>query len=290
MPRKPRLHVPGGIYHVTLRGNHRQRIFRREADRDRLDEIVQTALARSGARLHAFVWMTNHIHLLVQVGDPPLGSLMQRIGTRFARAMQKKMRTTGHMFERRYHALLVDVDGYFLELLRYIHLNPVRARMVASPEQYPWSSHHDYLAAQPRDWITTEFALRMFSADASRARELYRTFVAERIGAPTEPSLYRGHPKESRILGDDQFLAKLNVPPVRRDPCVTLEQICTQVCREFDVTLGALRSPARKRALTRARALIATRVVDEHVATLSEAARFLHRSVSALSRSVDRQR
>jgi REP-associated tyrosine transposase len=58
MPRKPRLHVPGGIYHVTLRGNHRQRIFRREADRDRLDEIVQTALARSGARLHAFVWMT----------------------------------------------------------------------------------------------------------------------------------------------------------------------------------------------------------------------------------------
>jgi len=87
MPRKPRLHVAGGIYHVTLRGNHRQSIFRRPADRDRLDGIVQKALARSGARVHAYVWMTNHLHLLAQVGERPLGALMQRIGTCFARAM-----------------------------------------------------------------------------------------------------------------------------------------------------------------------------------------------------------
>ena len=112
--------------------------------------------AKMQTRYRLVRWMTNHIHLLVQVGDRPLGCLMQRIGTRFARTIQKRMRTTGHLFERRYHALLVDVDSYFLELLRYIHLNPVRARMVASPEQYPWSSHHDYLATQPRDWITTD--------------------------------------------------------------------------------------------------------------------------------------
>jgi REP element-mobilizing transposase RayT len=275
---------------VTLRGNHRQDIFRQPADRDRLDDIVQHALVRSGARLHAFVWMTNHIHLLVQVGDRPLGDLMQRIGTRFARAMQKRTRTTGHLFERRYYALLVDVDSYFLELLRYIHLNPVRAKMVSSPEQYPWSSHHDYLCSQPRGWVTTGLGLRMFSEDAGRARDLYVAFVLDDIDAPSNPSLYRGHDKEPRVLGDDRFLAKLNLSLPHRDPCVTLEQICMDVCREFDVTLEALRSVSRKRSLATARGAIAARAVDGRIATLSDVARFLHRSVAALSRSAERNR
>ena len=240
------------------------------------------ALASCGRRARS----SDHIHLLVHVGDRPLGCLMQRIGTRFARTMQKRMRTTGHLFERRYHALLVDVDSYFLELLRYIHLNPVRARMVASPEQYPWSSHHDYLATQPRDWITTDSALRMFSADASRARDLYLALVTDGIGAPSDPSLYRGHSKESRVLGDDQFLAKLNLSLPRRDPCLTLEQICMDVCRELDVTLEALRSASRKRTLTTARGRIAARAVDGHIA----GSPILHRSVAALYRSADRHR
>jgi len=290
MPRKPGLHVPGGLYHVTLRGNHRQDLFRRDADRRRLDTIVQEALAPCGARVHAFTWMTNHIHLLVQVGERPLGALMQRIGTRFARAMQRNMRTTGHLFERRYHALLVDVDSYFLELLRYIHLNPVRAGIVARPEQYPWSSHRDYLSMAPRDWITTDFALRMFSADVDRARELYRSFVASRIGGRSDPSLYRGHPKESRVLGDDAFLAKLDVPVARRDRSATLEQISQEVCLELDLSLDAVRSPSRQRTLAQARGLIAARAVGARVATLSEVGRFLHRSVATLSRSASRYR
>jgi len=89
--RRPRLHVPGGFYHVTLRGNHRQDIFFSDEDRFRLERYVATALEQVGARTHAYCWMTNHIHLLIQVADTPLGAFMQRIGTRYARAVQARV-------------------------------------------------------------------------------------------------------------------------------------------------------------------------------------------------------
>jgi REP element-mobilizing transposase RayT len=113
--------VPGAVYHVTARGNHRQDIFFKHADRQILDEIMADALEHTGARIHAYCWMTNHLHLLVQVAEQPLGRLMQRVGTRFARRIQRELSTTGHLFENRYHALLVDVDSYFLELPPFLY-------------------------------------------------------------------------------------------------------------------------------------------------------------------------
>ncbi|MGH8175253.1 MAG: transposase [Steroidobacter sp.] len=117
------------MYHVTARGNHRRDIFFKHADRQTLDSIMAGALSHTGARVHGYCWMTNHVHMLVQVSEQPPGRLMQRVGARFARCIQKEFHTTGHLFENRYHAVLVDVDSYFLELLRYIHLNPPRARI-----------------------------------------------------------------------------------------------------------------------------------------------------------------
>ena len=122
MPRRLRIHVPGGFYHVTLRGNHQQPIFERDEDRWLLNLIVARALDRHDARLHAYCWMGNHLHLLLQVGVSHLGMPMRQIAAEFARAIQLRMATTGHFFERRYHATLIEAtDGY------------------------PWSSHHAYL-------------------------------------------------------------------------------------------------------------------------------------------------
>ncbi len=133
MPRRPRLHVPYGYYHVTLRGNHRQAIFFRDSDRATLELIVAESLELVSARLHAYCWMTNHVHLLVQVSDVPLGRLILRIAGKYARIVQAAMKTTGHLFERRHHAVLVDSDRYLLTLVRYIHMNPVRAKLVDAP-------------------------------------------------------------------------------------------------------------------------------------------------------------
>jgi REP element-mobilizing transposase RayT len=127
MPRLPRLHVPGGCYHVVLRGNHREDLFATAEDRRALNDIAAEALLDVGARVHAFCWMTNHLHGLFQIAEQPLGKLMQRIAMRYSRYRHHQLRTTGHLFERRHRVWLVDADAYFVGLLRYIHLNPVKA-------------------------------------------------------------------------------------------------------------------------------------------------------------------
>ena len=145
MPRLPRLHVAGGFYHVTLRGNHREPLFGSDSDRRVLNSIVAESIERDRARVHIVCWMTNHLHLLMQVADAPLGKVMQRIAMRYSRYRHRRLKTTGHLFERRYQAKLVDMDSYAIALLRYIHLNPVVASIVPDPAEYPWSSYRAYL-------------------------------------------------------------------------------------------------------------------------------------------------
>ena len=206
MPRRLRIHLPGGFYHVTLRGNHQQPVFYAEGDQSLLNKIVARAIDNFGARLHAYCWMTNHLHFLLQVGNEPLAKPMRQIAAEFARAMQIKLLTTGHYFERRYHATLVDTDAYLLELLRYIHLNPVRAGIVGNPVCHRWSSHHDYIGAGVTDWVTTEFALRMFSQDRTRAVAAYQEFLRCPLEAAWEPSTAINS-SNAAVLGSDEFLA-----------------------------------------------------------------------------------
>ncbi len=159
MPRPLRVHLPGGFYHVTLRGNHRQDIFCSDADCSLLNTIVARAVSNFGARVHAYCWMRNHIHLLLQAGDTPIAHPMRNIAAEYARAMQLKTPTTGHFFERRYHATLVDADSYLLGVIRYIHRNPVKAGAVVDPADFRWSSHHAYAGHRIESWVTTDFAL-----------------------------------------------------------------------------------------------------------------------------------
>jgi putative transposase len=125
MPRLPRLHVEGGCYHVVLRGNHRESIFSTAQDRLVLNAYVAEAIETYDSRIHAFCWMTNHLHALIQIGQQPLGVVVKRFAVRYSRYRHKNLRTTDHLFERRYKAWLVDVDTYFIALLRYIHRNPI---------------------------------------------------------------------------------------------------------------------------------------------------------------------
>ena len=153
MPRKPRLHVAGGVYHVILRGNHREPLFGADKDRAYLNALVGDVVARFGLRIFAYCWMTNHLHLAVQVGDTPLDKPMQRLAMRYALHIHRDAGQTGHLFERRYRSILVDADSYLLALVRYIHLNPVRARIVQEKdgiECYAWSSLPHYLGPPRR--------------------------------------------------------------------------------------------------------------------------------------------
>ncbi len=285
MPRKPRLLVPAAFYHVTLRGNHRQDIFFSPADRDVLDKIVAEVILKCGARLHAYCWMTNHLHLLIQVGSTPLGRIMLRIASRYALKLQAQFHTTGHLFERRYHAVLVDADSYLLELLRYIHLNPVRAKMVDTPDAYPWSSHLAYSGKRDQPWVTTELSLSMFHMHRQIAIDAYSRFIRQDAALIQSPMQHR-NPGDRRILGSDTFASKLLGNAWQPRSRKNLDQLIDEACMQFAVTHQALLSTSRQRQLSHARAWIAHQAITQRISSLTGVATALLRDESTLRESV----
>jgi len=285
MPRKPRLHVPGGFYHVILRGNHREPLFNTRGDRAYLNAIVGDVATRFGLRILAYCWMTNHLHLALRVGETPLAQPMQRLAMRYSRHVHRDAGQVGHLFERRYRAILVDADRYLLSLVRYIHLNPVVAGMVAEPMAYPWSSHQDYLGRRTVAWLDTDFVLGMFGSTVGAARVRYARFM--RVCADDDRALFERHEaRDARALEPEQPV----VAPVEAKPAPvdreTLEQIASRHCERDGITVAELACPSRERRLSRARAAIALEALATDAATLTEVARFFGRSTSALAQSM----
>jgi putative transposase len=288
MPRKPRIHAPGAFYHVTLRGNHRQDIFFVDSDRAALESIVADVIQRFRARVHAYCWMTNHIHLMVQVGEMPLGRVMLCIASRYARQVQARFKTTGHLFECRYHAVLVDADEYLLHLIRYVHLNPVAAKMVSSPDEYRWSSHHAYLGARQEAWVTTDFALRLLHADPARAMTRYRHLISELIDAPNELPVAEINPNDTRVLGNDDFLANVLKLSWKPKSHKTLDMLVAEACEQVGTTLAELQSTRRHPTLARARAWVAHQATTMRIASIAHVARLFGRDESTVRESMRR--
>jgi putative transposase len=287
MSRLHRLHVPGGHYHVTLRGNHREPLFETVGDRRKLDTIVADVIEQFGARIHAYCWMTNHLHVLIQIAERPLGKIMQRIAIRYARYRHLALGTSGHLFERRYNAKLVDVDAYFLAVLRYIHLNPVQAHIVNDPAEYPWSSHRAFLGMESVPWLTTEFGLSLLGPDIARARLAYRAFMVD-MAEDIDKLDERSHPEDSRVLGTDAFLYTLPMAPHDAPRPLDLEQLAQRVCSQHQCTVAQLRSPSRARYLTSVRLELLRQALGQRVANLTQVAKYLGRDSSALNRLLAR--
>jgi len=283
MPRPRRLHVPGGFYHVILRGNHRQPIFFADADRLRLEALVAETIDLCGLRAHAYCWMPNHVHLAIQAADAPLGVAMQRIASRYARHVQRRVPTTGHLFERRYRAILVRDAGYLLELVRYMHLDPVRAGLVADPAAYAWSGHRAYLGVDAPAWLTTAHVLGMLAMEPLAARDAYQRHVLAGIGIEPPAALRDRRPgRPHRKL----TTAKAVAAPPPRDPPLTLDELIVRVCQAHGLTPEALVTTGRSRAAARVRALVVHHAVRLNLGTLSGVAKRLGRSTSTLSESL----
>ena len=282
MTRPLRLHVPGGFYHVTLRGNHRQDIFRTPGDRELLDEVVAAAVRDLDARVHAYCWMSNHIHLLAQVSDIPLGRLILRIASRYARMFQERLETTGHLFERRYHAVLVDADAYLLALVRYIHLNPVRAGLVLDPVAYTWSSHTEYLGRRRVSWVCTDLTLSMLSRDPRKAISRYLDWMNAADGTRWGEGTLVANPGNSQVLGNDEFLAGLSEDKSSPRDDSTIEDLLVECSQLFNVAPDAISSSSRSRHLVPARAWLAHQAIARGVASTSSLARRLGRSEAAI--------
>lgn len=178
MSRDHRIQVPGIIYHVFTRGNEKMRIYKDAADRKIFLKLIKIALQKYKFELYAYVLMSNHYHLLIKPGPTaPLSRIMQYINGKYAARFNWKYDRVGHLFEKRYSNPAVEESDYLFEVLRYIHLNPVRKKMVKSPEDYEWSSHNEYLGRVKTGLINKDFILDSFGKTAGSRIKEFRDFV-----------------------------------------------------------------------------------------------------------------
>lgn len=288
MARKPRIHIPGGLYHVLLRGNGGQEIFFEDPDRYRLYLLIQEGVERYSYRVHAFCCMPNHLHLAIQVAEVPLSKIMQNLSFRYTRWINQRRKRLGHLFQGRYKAILVNQDQYLLELVRYIHLNPVRAKLVTQPAAYQWSSHRAYLGKADLSWLTTDWVLSQFGTRIAIARRRYDQFVTEGMEERHREEFYQGL-ENTRILGEDRFieevLRKANVtyksPP-------TLGVLIQQVCQTYGMRPEELSSPGRTQERAEARGVVAWLAVRLGSGTLKDVAEQFGRDGSTMSMAVRR--
>lgn len=177
MPRKARVEIEGGLYHVITRGNDRRDIFHSDEDFAKFISLLAVQKQKAPFFLYAWCLMTNHIHLLIERQTHAVGQIMQRVLTGYSQWYNRRYKHIGHVFQGRHKALLCDSDTYLTELVRYIHLNPVRAKMVSRPENYPYSSHREYLGQVPAEITDVDPVLRRMGHTREIAVGRYREYV-----------------------------------------------------------------------------------------------------------------
>jgi REP-associated tyrosine transposase len=188
MSRPLRLEYPGSLWHVTVRGNCRQDIFFDDSDRNLFLDLLGVCVTRFDWILYAYVLMSNHFHLVIQLTSETLSRGMQWLNFRYAQALNRRHQRVGHLYQGRFNASLIEKETYFLEVLRYVVLNPVRAGIVRRPEHYVWSSHRAVLGAvEPPNWLAVDDVLAQFAPYRDLARVNYRQFVDAAIGVAASP-------------------------------------------------------------------------------------------------------
>lgn len=207
MARRPRFDFAGIPQHVVQRGNNRLPCFLDDEDRQRYLQYLHRSLLRFGCRLHAYVLMSNHVHLLLTPGETgAMSQMMHTFARNYAGLFNARHGRTGTLWEGRYKACLVDTGSYFLACSRYIELNPVRARMVAQPGDYPWSSHAANAGARVDPLLAPHSEYLRLGPDPARRAAAYRTLFTEALPSGLVDEIRR-YLQQQKALGTDQFQA-----------------------------------------------------------------------------------
>jgi putative transposase len=273
MARPLRVEYPGAFYHVINRGNNRENIYKNDRDKEKFLEYLQKASQRFSITIHTYCLMSNHFHLLLETAQPNLSMAMQWINVSYATYFNRKRGRHGHLFQGRFKAILIDADEYLAHLSRYIHLNPVRAKMSSKPVKYRWSSYAAVIGkVKAQQFLETDKVLANFGRTKKEARRKYKDFV-EGANVKTLENPHR-HAAAGFILGDsdfvnwvkETFLSSRNdekeIPQLKKlKPKIALETVLNAVCREFGcnqeqmLTKGRKKNKAREVGIYFARAL-----------------------------------
>lgn len=248
MARHPRIHAPGVLYHLMARGNNGQAVYLGRSDYGAFLETLQTIRERYPFYLYAYVLMPNHFHLLVEVQEVSTARWMQALLTSYARRFNRVHGRRGHLFHGRYKAIVCERESYLLELVRYIHLNPVRARLVKQPGAWNWSGHGEYLGTAKRRLIDPGPVLGQL-----RTPVRYEAFVREGLKAGYRKEW---HPGDSApFLGAEKFVKRV---AKRRKLAVShrappIEVLWKQAAKQAGLSAEALRHGGRSARLVAAR-------------------------------------
>jgi len=287
MARPPRIHLHGGLYHVVLRGNDGQSIFLENCDRLHFLNLLEEGVARFGHRIHGFCLMDSHVHLAVQVANTPLSQIIQNVSFRHIRRFNLRHRRCGHLFHGRYRAILMEDSVYFLDLIRYIHLNPVRAGLVHRSGQYRWSSYRAYLGEETLPWLSCNHLLGLLCANRHAATQAFEAYVAQEPEGG-RPALAGGHNRDG-VLGPDAFLARLPVPIAQASSReLSIAEVVNVGERYTGVTLREMSAPGQRPFIATARAMVAGLARDLRVCPPTTVAAFLGRRAPGLSVAVGR--
>jgi putative transposase len=209
MARPLRIEYPGALYHITTRGNGRQRIFKDHQDRHYFLDLLYQVRKRFHFICHAYCLMDNHYHLIIETPEGNLSRGMRQLNGCYTQKFNVRHKKTGHVFEGRYKAIIVEKDNYLLELSRYVVLNPLRAHMVENLEDWKWSSYRSTSGIDPDPpCLTTDWLLGQFSGSKKRAQKLYALFVHGEIPQKSPWKDLKGQ----FFLGDKDFIEQFNFP------------------------------------------------------------------------------
>ncbi len=283
MARRKRFHSQRATYHVMLRGNDGQHIFFCEADRVRLCLLMQEGVERFGHRIHAFCFMSNHIHLAIQVSEASISRIIQHLAFRYTRYINRSQRRIGHLFQGRFKSILVQGDLYMKELVRYIHLNPVRSGMVDLPDKYVWSSHNAYMQETAFIWLEQSRVLHCFGDTPGKAVQKYGEYILKGIGKEPEFDFKSGDIEG--ILGTKEFaedVIRQNSQTTKQK--ITLAELTFEVCKKYRLSEQELCMPGKHPMNSRARAVLALLVRETEGVSIEGLARFLKREASGVSK------
>ncbi len=318
MPRGPRLDAPGALHHVIVRGIERRNIFRSDGDRADFVQRLERVWERTGLNVLAWALLPNHVHLLVRSGFRPLAASMRQLLTGYAISFNLRHRRIGHLFQNRYKSILVEEDPYLLELVRYIHLNPLRAcivKDVGALERFRWTGHSVILGRMSRPWQATGEVLGRFGGRLSTARQAYRSFVRNGAKNGHRPDLQGGGLRRSmggwenvavlgrgrelwtadeRILGGPDFVlgvlkeAEQTSRQGHSEAKPSLNEVIERVAKDLGLSVKECCGGGRRRLLVRARAVISHKAVRELGFPVVSVARALGVSSQAILMGLER--
>jgi putative transposase len=321
MPRQARLDAPGTLHHVIVRGIERRKIVDNDQDRQDFVSRMGSIATETGTLIYAWALMINHAHILLRSGQAGLSRYMKRLLTGYAISYNRRHHRHGHLFQNRYKSIVCEEGSYFNELVRYIHLNPLRSKLVESLgrlDRYRWCGHSVLMGRTKNDWQDRDYVLKRFGGKEGEAKKAYRRFVkngvdqghrSELIGG----GLIRSHggwpvikemrrlgvreKSDQRILGSGEFVNQLikQSDKTRKERLLLRKNfqrpalLVEKACKKDGVSIEALKSGSRRQRVSNVRARMAEKLVEKCGLSLVEAGRQLGVSASAVAKILSRQ-